>query len=80
MSSGVELADKTEDGREKHCRECSCWFLGCLNGRERWKDEAITPNLHKVQLEDGTVSFACDAFQLDPNPKRKGRIVSDGSW
>lgn len=76
----VPLAEKAGDGREKHCRECSAWFLGCLNGRERWKDKAIMPNLHKVRLEDGTSASVCDAFQLDPNPNRKGRIVSDGSW
>jgi hypothetical protein len=73
-------AEKAEDGRDKHCRECSNWFLGCLNGREKWKDKAITPNHRHVQLEDGTYSSVCDAFQLDPNPNRKGRVVSDGSW
>jgi hypothetical protein len=73
-------AEKTEDGREKHCRECSNWFLGCLNGREKWGDKAITPNERTVKLQDGSTAFVCDAFRLDPNKARKGRVVSDGSW
>lgn len=65
--------------REPHCLECSNWFLGCLNGREKWKDKAITPNYHQVTLRDGTNSHLCDAFNLDPNPCRKGRVVFDDS-
>lgn len=67
------------DEREPHCLECSCWFLGCLNGREKWKDEAIRPNFHWITLKDGTRGGLCDAFQLDPNPKRHGRVVFDDS-
>ena len=63
------------DAREHHCLECASWFLGCLNGREKWKDKAIRPNLRTVTLQDGSTSQLCDAFQLDPNPKRKGRVV-----
>jgi hypothetical protein len=74
------FARKSDDGRDEHCRECSNWFLGCLNGREKWKDEAITPNHRSVRIEDGTRSHVCDAFSLDPNAKRNGRVVSDGSW
>ena len=73
-------AEWTEDGREKQCRECSAWFLGCLNGREKWSDKAVTPNYHRVRLQSGNTAGVCDAFQPDPNPKRHGRIVSDGSW
>jgi hypothetical protein len=65
--------------REPHCLECSNWFLGCLNGREKWKDKAITPNFRTVTLIDGTHSTLCDAFNLDPNPYRHGRVVSDDS-
>jgi uncharacterized FlgJ-related protein len=83
MPSSLELypaANKSADGRDEHCRECSNWFLGCLNGREKWGDKAITQNYRIVQLEDGTCKHVCDAFALDPNPKRNGRVVSDGSW
>lgn len=66
-----------EDTREPHCLECANWFLGCLNGREKWKDKAIMPNLRDVVLRDGSKSKLCDAFYLDPNPKRKGRAVYD---
>jgi hypothetical protein len=76
----LPLAEKDEDGREQHCRECANWFLGCLNGRETWKDKAITPNERSVRLEDGSIASVCDAFKLDPNKGRKGRVVSDGSW
>lgn len=69
--------NEAENTREHHCRECSNWFLGCLNGREEWKDEAIMPNLREVVLRDGTKAGLCDAFKLDPNPCRKGRVVFD---
>lgn len=72
-------AKKSEDGRDEHCRECSAWFLGCLNGREKWSDKAIMPNHRQVRLEDESVSHVCDAFDLDPNPRRKGRAVIDES-
>lgn len=68
-------AKKSDDGRDEHCRECSAWFLGCLNGREKWGDKAVTPNHRSVRLEDGKRAFVCDAFALDPNPERKGRVV-----
>lgn len=61
--------------REHHCTECSKWFLGCLNGREKWHDKAIMPNLREVTLADGTKSHICDAFELHPDPNRKGRAV-----
>lgn len=69
----------SEQIREPHCLECSNWFLGCLNGREKWKDKAITPNYRQVVLRDGTNSHLCDAFNLDPNPCRHGRVVFDDS-
>lgn len=73
-------AEKAEDGREKCCENCQAWFLGCLNGREKWKDKAIQPNHRRVRREIGEIDFVCDAFQLDPNKGRKGRVVSDGTW
>lgn len=63
--------------REIHCDECVNWFLGCLNGREKWGDKAITPNKRFIPLSDGTTGMLCDAFQYDPNPHRKGRVVFD---
>ena len=63
------------DGRVHSCRECSSWFLGCLNGREQWKDKAIMPNLRNFTLEDGTVARVCDDFTMHPDPCRKGRVV-----
>jgi hypothetical protein len=65
------------DGREHCCDECSKWFLGCLNGREKWKDEAIRPNFRWVTLEDGSRGGMCDAFELHPDPCRQGRVVWD---
>lgn len=63
--------------REPECLECANWFLGCLNGREKWGDKAITPNKRYITLKDGTKGMLCDAFQLDPNPNRHGRVVFD---
>jgi hypothetical protein len=63
--------------REICCTECVNWFLGCLNGRERWKDKAITPNWRYIRLSDGTGSTLCDAFSYHPDPRRKGRAVYD---
>lgn len=28
-----------------HCRQCVYWFLGCLRGREKWKDKPVHPNI-----------------------------------
>lgn len=63
--------------REAHCRECVNWFLGCLNGREKWKDKAVTPNYRRVRLQNGETGGLCDAFEWDPNPHRHGRVVWD---
>lgn len=63
--------------REPHCIECVKWFLGCLNGREKWKDKAAMPNLRQVTLSDGSQSHVCDAFEFHPDPCRKGRAVWD---
>lgn len=70
------------------CRLCVNWFLGCLNGREQWKDKAITPNRRRIgcsgkeySLEDAITSeeypvrMMCDDFRWDPNEERLGRAV-----
>lgn len=64
--------------RPRTCGECDKWFLGCLNGREKWKDPAVMPNLRTEVDEDGTVRRLCDAFEFFPMPDgelRNGRIV-----
>ena len=71
----IETAVLSKDGRDQHCIECYSWWLGCLNGREKWSDKAITPNKRDVLLSDGTKSVVCDAFGLHPDPERKGRVV-----
>jgi len=52
------------------CELCVHWFLGCLNGRKKWKDKAITPN----QRYEGE-RMLCDAFEWDSNSERLGRAV-----
>lgn len=64
-----------ETSRRRECRECVNWFLGCLNGREKWHDKAITPNFRHEADPDGTTRMLCDAFEFDPDPHRHGRIV-----
>ena len=66
----LEQLKKYRDQGKKNCPLCVCWFLGCLNGRKKWKDKAITPNLRDV----GKRMF-CDAFEWDPNPERMGRVL-----
>lgn len=73
MSDEIEITD----GRVHCCTECSNWFFGCLNGREKWKDKAIMPNHREFKLESGTVESVCDAFVMHPDPCRKGRAVWD---
>lgn len=68
-------AKVSDDGRDEGCTECSFWFLGCLRGREKWKDKAIRPNYRRVVRRDGTGTGVCDGFELDSDPHRHGRIV-----
>lgn len=73
------------------CRRCVYWFLGCLRGREKWSDEAVTPNI-RFEGADGKVyayrgqteetppvayplRMVCDGFEADPDPQRLGRAV-----
>ncbi len=80
MKKPIRLAD---------CLECAKWFLGCLNGREKWEDKAKTPNLRyigqsgKVYTPDELTApedeypmrMICDDFEWDPDPNRHGRVV-----
>jgi len=66
------------------------WFLGCLRGREKWSDEAVTPNI-RFEGADGRIypyrgggevpkyayplRMVCDGFEADPDPNRLGRAV-----
>ena len=51
--------------RQPCCTECGRFFMGCLNGRKKWKDEAITPNYRDGVDSDwwGHPSGLCDAFK-----------------
>ena len=53
------------------CKECTYWFLGCLRGRQEWKDKADTPN---ARIVNGRLR--CDAFEWDPDEERQGRAVA----
>ncbi|MEN8134292.1 MAG: hypothetical protein ABFS18_01980 [Thermodesulfobacteriota bacterium] len=79
-----------ENSVKKDCRLCACWFLGCLNGREKWEDKAITPNMVVVgqsgkvypdknypttETEYPLTAMFCNAFIADPRPERRGRVV-----
>lgn len=72
------------------CEKCVNWFLGCLRGREKWKDRPDTPNI-RFEGADGKVyayrggppapesayplRVVCDGFEADPDPTRLGRVV-----
>ena len=71
MSEDEELR-VWRDARKPDCLLCTAWFLGCLNGRETWAEEAVTPNFREEP--DGRAH--CDAFQWDPNRERLGRAVA----
>jgi hypothetical protein len=71
------------------CEKCVYWFLGCLRGREKWKDAADTPNIRfegadgkvypykggKVPKKALPLRMVCDGFEADPDPTRLGRAV-----
>lgn len=74
-------------GYVPECRGCVHFFLGCLNGRKKWTDKASTPNFRyagqsgreyidppSVESEFPLRCF-CDAFEADPDPSRRGRVV-----
>ena len=54
----------TGEQRKPDCDECEHWFLGCLNGRKKWEDKAITPNLRFLNPNQngGYDRMRCDAF------------------
>lgn len=63
--------------RQAGCSECSHFFLGCLNGRKKWKDEAITPNWRASGHEDyfGRQDSICDAFRWARHGRGHGVAV-----
>lgn len=84
-----EFDDIQSKNQGKHCQMCVKWFLGCLNGRQKWKDKAIQPNI-RFEGADGQsyprfgvdppedafpLRMICDAFEQDPDPQRMGRVV-----
>lgn len=72
-----------------HCQMCVNWFLGCLNGRNKWQDKVVQPNIRFAGADGRTyprfgddppeeafpMRMICDAFEPDPNPERMGRVV-----
>lgn len=76
--------------QQPDCVLCIAWFLGCLNGRKKWKDEAVTPNYRyagqsgkeypkadvlSIPDEEYPLRGYCDAFKWDTSPERLGRAV-----
>jgi len=70
------------------CILCQSWFLGCLNGREKWKDKAVSPGKKYIGKSGAEfepeeippdheypVRAYCDAFTWDIDPDRLGRVV-----
>lgn len=86
----IELDRERQRQRLQDCRLCAKWFLGCLNGREKWADKAITPNMRyagqsgqefpnaqvlDIPEAEYPLRMFCDAFEWDPDPERLGRAV-----
>jgi len=63
--------------RRACCTECGRFFLGCLNGRKKWKDKAITPNYRDGVDSDwwGHPSSLCDAFKWSVRGNQHGVAV-----
>lgn len=63
--------------RKPGCSECRSCFLGCLNGRKKWKDKAITPNYRGTGYADyfGHEDSICDAFRWTPCGRNHGVAV-----
>lgn len=83
VSSAVERGVRLPD-----CRRCANWFLGCLNGREKWADDAVRPNFRyagqsgaeytdydKAPGADRPLRRVCDAFEWHPDPEVQGRVI-----
>lgn len=69
------LLAKSGRTRAVGCRECTYWFLGCLHGREKWHDQAVTPNKRYFANGLGEPAMRCDAFEWDHDEERRGRCV-----
>jgi hypothetical protein len=96
MGKEGEEKDMDEIGRLKQyqsqglqdCPLCVNWFLGCLNGRNKWADKSVKPGFcYTGQSSKEYISCAdippteyplrmhCKAFIWDPNSERLGRVV-----
>lgn len=55
----------TGEQRKPDCDECSHWFLGCLNGRKKWRDKAKILNLRFLDKNEngGYDRMRCDEFE-----------------
>jgi protein gp37 len=51
--------------RRPGCSECRYFFVGCLHGRKKWKDEAVTPNYRTCEHRSyfGHEEYICDSFK-----------------
>ncbi len=90
MTLEEEFAEIDAKNPGPRCRRCVFWFLGCLRGREQWKDKPDTPNI-RFEGADGNaypyrggkdlpkkaypLRMVCDGFEADPDPERLGRAV-----
>ena len=63
--------------RQPGCSECRSFFLGCLHGRKKWKDVAITPNWREAEQKDyfGHPDSICDAFNWSADGRGHGVAV-----
>lgn len=63
--------------RRSGCSECRFHFLGCLRGRKRWEDEAVSPNFRACDHRDyfGSPEHTCDGFEWHKDPVGHGVAV-----
>lgn len=57
------------------CKSYRFWFLGCLHGREEWKDKSVRPNFRVLNMYTPQAVGLCDAYEADPDPERQGRVL-----
>jgi len=63
--------------RQQACSECRSFFLGCLRGRNEWKDEPVTPNFRATGKVDWwhRPDHVCDGFRWNPRGDQHGVAV-----
>ncbi len=84
----VDKLRQWQKQRLPDCCLCVSWFLGCLHGRRKWQDKAITPGFRYVGQSgkeygkhenipeaEYPLRMFCDAFNWDPDPERLGRAA-----